>query len=295
MHEKDKSEKYLEEYPDVFADILNVLVLEGDYIRADELYNGPTESIYKAENGADINEQRRDISKYLIRNNKIQALFGIENQSAIDKNMAIRIMGYDYSSYRSQIVKGDSNYPVITIVLNFTYKKWKAPLSVKDFLKCPNELGASVSGYNIKVINVAYLPKKIRNRFKSDFKIIADFFTEKRKTGKFTPTNIAIKHEIAVLNMLKIFTGDKRYEEIEYSIKARKEKGEVITMCTFVDEWENKGMQKGLLQGRNEGRIMEAVLIYTEELHLSQNEILKKIIKKFGLKKEDARKYLMQF
>lgn len=224
MAEKDTGEKYLEEYPDVFADIVNVLLLEGEYIRPEELYDGPTESIYKAENGIDIKEQRRDISKYYIKDNKIKALIGIENQSTIDYDMPIRVSGYDYSSYRSQIVKGSDRYPVITLVLNFSNKEWNAPLSLSEVFDCSKELDGCVSDYSIKVVNIAYIPEEIRAKFKSDFKLIVDFFNQKLFTGSYVPSGKKLKHEMAVLNMLKIFTTDKRYYEIEESVKIKKEK-----------------------------------------------------------------------
>lgn len=280
MAEKDTGEKYLEEYPDVFADIVNVLLLEGEYIRPEELYDGPTESIYKAENGIDIKEQRRDISKYYIKDNKIKALIGIENQSTIDYDMPIRVSGYDYSSYRSQIVKGSDRYPVITLVLNFSNKEWNAPLSLSEVFDCSKELDGCVSDYSIKVVNVAYIPEEIRAKFKSDFKLIVDFFNQKRFTGSYVPSGKNLKHEMAVLNMLKIFTTDKRYYEIEESVKMKKRKGEVITMCTFADEMENRG------------RILEAVFIYSKEMKLNENQVMQKIMQRFSLSSEEAGKYL---
>lgn len=67
------------------------------------MYDGPTEAIYKAENGHKFREQRRDISKYVKSLGSMIALYGIENQSSLDADMVFRVMGYDYASYRSQI------------------------------------------------------------------------------------------------------------------------------------------------------------------------------------------------
>ena len=306
MAEKDLSGKYLEEYPDVFADIFNVLLFEGECICTDDLLGGPTESIYKAENGLDVNEQRRDISKYLIRDNKIAASLGIENQSYHDSNMPIRIIGYDYSSYRSQIINANGKYPVITLVLNFTNKEWDNGLSLKGYLDCPEDLNKYISDYRTKVINVAFIPKAIRCRLKSDFRIIADFFAEMRENGKYIPNDTALSHEMAVLNMLKVFTGDERYEVIEDNIKKRKDDGEVISMCTFIDEWENKGIQigikqgiqqgieQGIQQGISNGKILGAISVYRDELHLNTNDIIDKIMTKFGLKIDEVQKYLTE-
>ena len=111
---------------------------------------------------------------------------------------------------------------------------------------------------------------------------------------------------MAVLNMLKVFTGDKRYEVIESNIKKRKDDGEVISMCTFIDEWENKGIQigikqgiqqgieQGIQQGISNGKILGAISVYRDELHLNTNDIIDKIMTKFGLKIDEVQKYLTE-
>ncbi len=105
MAEKDKAEKVLEDYNDVFADIYNTLLFREEFLEEHRLDYGPTESIYKAEQG-ELREQRRDVLK-VYRDEMGLALFstGIENQSTIDKYMPVRIMGYDYVTYRNQVKK----------------------------------------------------------------------------------------------------------------------------------------------------------------------------------------------
>lgn len=62
MGEKDLSEKYLESYNDLFADILNVLLFNGnEQIKPSELNEAITETQYKADGKP--HEQRRDIAK----------------------------------------------------------------------------------------------------------------------------------------------------------------------------------------------------------------------------------------
>lgn len=62
MGQKDMTEKLLEDYNDVFADIYNVLVFKKDVIDESRLRDGTTESVYKAEDGV-YREQRRDVMK----------------------------------------------------------------------------------------------------------------------------------------------------------------------------------------------------------------------------------------
>lgn len=53
------AEKKLEDYPEVFTDIVNTLLFSDSSIRLDEnkIVDGPTESIYKAEERIKSNEE----------------------------------------------------------------------------------------------------------------------------------------------------------------------------------------------------------------------------------------------
>lgn len=134
LGKKDLTGKQLEEYADVFVDIYNHLLFEKEYLQEKGLQNDATQSVYHSENG-EIRFQDRDIiKKYNDGTNYVIANFGIENQAVIDKTMPIRVMHYDASGYHKQMKeKAASVYPVITIVLNLTEKRWTAPKSVHDW------------------------------------------------------------------------------------------------------------------------------------------------------------------
>ena len=51
------------------------------------------------------------------------ALFGIENQTDIEKNMPFRVIGYDGAAYRQQLLQKRKPVPVITLVLHFGTKE----------------------------------------------------------------------------------------------------------------------------------------------------------------------------
>ena len=63
MAGKDLSEKKLEDYNDVFADILNTLLFKKDLILPSLLEDGPSESVYKAAE-KNLRGQYRDTFKY---------------------------------------------------------------------------------------------------------------------------------------------------------------------------------------------------------------------------------------
>ena len=251
MCRKDRNEKCLEAYPDVLADLYNVLVFGDKVIQPENLMPGPTEAIYKADTG-DLKESRRDVSQYYMDGGRISILLCVENQTNVDKDMPIRVMGYDYTSYKAQLVNGKERYPVITIVLNFDNKRWNKPVFLKSAVGDYGAADSMIQDYKIHVYDVAYLPDEVREKFVSDFRVIADVLSDKR-TGRYIRRDYEIKHVEAVLDMLRIFTGDEKYGEITEEIMERKRKGEKISMCTFIDHYIEEGRAIGVEQGIEKG------------------------------------------
>ena len=178
-------EKKLEDYPEVFADIMNLLVMGKNYIQPELLAAGPTETVYKAD--GKNRGQFRDISKYYKDTELSIASLGIENQSKEDNDMPIRIMGYDYGQYRHQIDVGEEGFPSITIVLNFSDKKWSKPRRLKELFIISEEFEEIVQDYEVRVYNIAYLDDEVINKFTSTFKHVAHFFKNKRKKKDYKP------------------------------------------------------------------------------------------------------------
>ena len=105
MKEKDITQKVLEDNNDIFADIVNVLLFDGkSEVEENELVNTTVHSQYKAEDGK-VHEQERDIAKYWKRGCTDIVLYGIENQTKVEKRMPARISGYEGASYRGQYDK----------------------------------------------------------------------------------------------------------------------------------------------------------------------------------------------
>ena len=130
-----------------------------------------------------LHEQERDIVKLWKERDMEFAIYGMENQTLPEKYMPLRILGYDGASYRSQLQKKRKRpVAVLTIVLYFgTDKVWDKPTHLKDVIYIPEGLGEYVNDYKITVFNIAWLTEEEIARFKSDFKIVANFFS--RWTG----------------------------------------------------------------------------------------------------------------
>ena len=227
MAEKDKTEKVLEDYRDVFADIYNTLLFREPFLEENMLEPGPTESIYKSAQGQ-LKEQRRDVLKYYQETGGLLICsYGMENQSTIDRYMPVRVMGYDYATYRAMMEQGEVISPVITIVLNFTEKRWDKATSLLGMFDIPAKLQQYVADYKINVFDVAFLEDDVIESFSSDFKLIAKFFKLKRlgKMDEIIDDETAIVHIEAVLDLLRIFSDDVHYNEMEKGLLERRAKG----------------------------------------------------------------------
>ena len=241
MGEKDITEKLLMDYNDVFADIVNVLLFDGEeVIKEDSLSDMNARSQYKADTG-EMHEQERDISKKLVDGNTVISLIGFENQTKPEKFMPARVFNYDGQSYRTQLLeKGvERLYPAITLVLYFGDTRWTEPRKMSECLDIPNKLKPYVSDYEIKnLFEVSYLsPEKVK-LFKSDFGIVADYFVQMRTNREYTPSQEMIDHVDAFMKLMRVLTGDRTYE---MSIPAQEKENGGVTMVSFLDKVEKKG------------------------------------------------------
>lgn len=247
-NKKDITEKTLEDYNDVFADIVNGLLFGGEQVvQEDELLPVPTKSQYKADDD-EIHEQERDVSKLWKDVTFTVALIGIENQTEQDSDMIFRVLGYDGASYRSQIYAGNERYPVITLVLYFGYESRWNQRTLYDRLDVPDELKEYVSDYRMNVFEIAYLEDEVIERFSSDFGIVARCFSQLRKNGKYEPTVEEIKHVDEVLKLMKVLTGDDRFRDTQNTERLSR-KGGSTTMIDIIGGYIAKGEAIGEARG----------------------------------------------
>ena len=244
MAEKDITEKNLEALNDVFADIVNVLLFKGEQvINEKDLEADTTKSMFKAD--GKIHEQERDVSKFW-KNGEIRiSILGIENQTAQDSDMPLRVISYDGASYKQQLLDTNQKkrYPVATLVLYFgTDKKWSKAKHLYDCFEVPEKLKPFVNDYKINVFNIAFLSPKTIAMFKSDFKIIAEYFRTKRLNQKYKGSKEKLKHANETLKMFSALTGDNSFEKV-YNESNFKKGG--ITMCDVVERIRNDGRTEG--------------------------------------------------
>ena len=263
----DHVEKILEDYNDVFADIINGCLFDGEeIIEEDELSPGPTASHYKNAQGT-LSEQIRDACKFSSKNGRRYCIFGVENQSALCNTMPMRVMGYDYAMYRYEIRErivenrrkktkveygqvipdGQKIAPVIFVVLYFGKGKWTGPRTLYEMLDIPEELKKYVSDYKLNIIEMATLTDEKLARLKGDFQSLAEYFAKlaQNRLAELCYNNKRLRHPEEVLEFFKTFAKTEWANSIESSMlkDVMAEKGEIV-MKDFFDIQNEEKLKK---------------------------------------------------
>ena len=284
MNGKDITQKMLERYNDVFADIVNVLLFNGKKIvNEDALIGTPVDSALKLD--GEIHSQDRDVAKYW-KNSQINiALFGLENQTVPDKLMPMRVIGYDGAEYKKQVLEENrykKKYPVITLVLYMGYdRNWKYSNSLLDLLEVDDNLKPYVSDYRINVFEIAFLDREKIDLFKSDFRMLADYLYQMRTTNSYKGDESNVKHVDEILMLMSAMSGFKNVENI---IKVAHER-KVNNMKGFFELAEEKGIELGREEGADmvselniilarEGNLEKIIKANTDKVY--RHELLKK-------------------
>jgi len=240
MGQKDLTEKSLEYYPDVFADIINALLYRGKQIVSEEdLQSAPTETLYPDKHNR-LHNQFHDVSKYLMQDGQIIMQYTLENETQARKKTVLRKAGYQGAIYRQQ-VNGKDTYPVISALLYWGKSHWRQPRSLTQLWHekpIPDISKEFIDDIKLHVFDMCHLPQAIRNYFKSDIRIIVDYLAEKKN---YIPTTQKIIHTEALLRMLKALTDDKGYAFLLQTLTLDQQKKGGTTMCELLDRYEKKG------------------------------------------------------
>ena len=255
MAEKDITERLLTSHNDVFADIVNgcFTLLGGGRpfrrVEPEDLRDTRARSAYKA--FGELHEQERDVAKLWTAGGAVICLLGLENQTAVDPNMPLRVFGYEGGDYRWQLTqKGLKPYPVLTLVLYFgTERRWPSERTLFARLNVDEALRPFLNDCRVNVLEVAWLTEEEASVFTSDFRIVVDYFCQIRQDGKYEPSAWEIAHVDAMFKFMAGATGNRRFETAQERFKNR----EGVTMMDVFQDVENRGRMEGIALGRAEG------------------------------------------
>ena len=270
LGEKDILEKKLLMFNDVFADFVNGIMFDGkDVVKEDELVDLSGWSHYKGDDSKH-RFQDRDVVKLWKKENVVISLIGIENQDIPDEDMVFRVISYDGASYRTQLVEKERRkrkkkvdkvaeksaekldiFPVITFVIYYGEEEWKHETTLHKRLNLDSELKHYVSDYSINLIDLKKLSEDDINKFKKDFKLIADYMV---KGSKHRADRIDLNHPEEVSELILRLTG----EELPFEVECE-EGGK--NMEKFFEPMFERAEARGRAEGKTEGESCLARLI----------------------------------
>ena len=106
-----------------------------------------------------------------------------------------------------------------------------------------------VNDYRVNVFEVPRLTAEQVGQFKSDFRIVADYFVQMGRDEDYEPPRQTIEHVDAVLKLMSALTRDHRFEETQSEFR----KGEAVTMLSVLDKVEARGRVEGIQLGEARG------------------------------------------
>ena len=123
-------------------------------------------------------------------------------------------------------------------MLYYGYKHhWTGPRTLRQCLQVSNELDRYVGDYPINLFEIAYLSYEQVKLFKSDFRLVADYFVQMRKNGTYIPPSDEIIHVQEMLRLMSALTSDNRFIDSYEEIKQEKR----VNMCEVLDIVEARG------------------------------------------------------
>ncbi len=298
----DIPEKELEDYPDVFADIINALVCQGDEIvKPENLRSATVETRYLGFDGK-LKRQTEDLAKYEVSAGEANVLFLLANQTAPDDRMILRKCSYTGGYYRGQYNwQSEDVCPVVELVLYWGEKRWGGKRSIRGLFQgknLPEGFWRYIDNEKLHVFEMRHLPGKTIKRFTSDMRIVLEALSDTPNGECF---NWRIKHPWALRELLVVLLGENRYRELKKGFPQDNDAKEpygigkgACNMRNWLGEAWDKGIEQGKMEGKAEGIIqglakgIEAMVSLFHEFGMTFEETEAKLKEKFDLADEEV-------
>ncbi len=299
---------------EVFADVVNFFVFKGEQVVLPsdliEMDSTAVSVPYGTDNSETPVQKQRDVVKNICckgYSDMVFAIFGVENQTTVNYAMPVRNMLYDALTYTGQVEKANKSYrkdktklineeflshwrktdkliPVITLVINFSNKKWDAPMSIYDMMDFKNDIIKTlIPDYHINIIEPASLSKEQLKLFSSGLREVME----------------CIKYSEDMQKMREVFAENKRFERLDrrtanvirYCSNINidyDDNEEVINMCKAFEDYKSEGVLEGKLEGRLEGRIegKQEMAVQFANYLIAENKSISEIAQLTGLSAE---------
>ena len=295
-----------------FADLFNAILFGGEQvISPDELEDADTEesSILEHREYAESIKASRDsikICKKSLTHGVEFVMLGMESQEHIHYAMPMRVMGYDYGTYKKQYDSNAKKYqtkngmtddeylsrmkqadrftPVITVVVYYGDNPWDGATTLHGMLNIPDKMKPFVNDYKMLLVearqNNLILHNMTNIAFFDMLKVVLDKSITKNE-AKEKVIKYALEHNVDKTVVMPVAGATNR--KINYH--ALSKKGDV-TMCTLFDEIEKEGKITGEAKG-----IIETGF----DFGLSENDILQRLQNKLNVSLQKAQEYFEMF
>lgn len=299
-----------------FADFFNAVLFNGEQvIFPDELEDVDTEesSVLKHREYTENIRASRDSIKICKKSTAYGVelvMLGIESQEHIHYAMPMRVMGYDYGTYKKQYDNNAQKYqnaqgltedeylsrmkrtdkftPVITVVVYYGDNPWDGSTTLHGMLNIPDRMKPFVNDYKMLLVEARQNELAFHNVSNTAFfdmlKVVLDKNLTKNEAREKV-IDYALKHDVDKTVVMTVAGAANL--KIDYN--ALSKKGDV-TMCTLFDEIAKEGEIKGKIEGEAKG-IIEAGF----DFGLSETDILQRLQNKLNVSLQKAQEYFEMF
>ena len=282
-----------------FADLFNAVLFQGeDIIKPEELEAVDSEesTVFEEKEYAETLKLSRDVIKVqkVSTSRQVQlVLLGIENQEHIHYAMPMRVMGYDYGSYKKQyddnakkyqsskgleedeylsrMKKTDRLIPVITVVIYYGEKPWDGACSLHDMLNIPAGMEQYVSNYTMILVEARKNDLILHNVNNKDLFNLLEYILNRTVSKQETKRKViqyAEEHDTDKIVLMAVSGATN--VKLDYSMMT---KGG-IGMCSFFDEIKDEGKMEAKFEiissmldnGMQMEKISEIVKMSIEEI-----------------------------
>ncbi len=249
MKKKNEKKIQLEEYPEVFADIVNVFIFGGKkVVKPEELSDIPTLTQKR-------NKFEHQVNKVWKAGHLRFSYLAFERAVDFNRHIPLRSIGCDGGLYEDELKTAKSVselYPVINIALYLGYEKhWNAPLTLNSCFHMPKNLQPYVSDYKTNLFEVAWLDEKTTSKFQSDFRFIVEYCTQAQKKVIWEPMYGEADHINEIFELLYDMTDDERFLIV---LEEPRLGGNSTMPSVVLDRIEYRGMMLGRDDGLTTGK-----------------------------------------
>ena len=295
-----------------FADFFNAVLFDGrQIIRAEELEDVDTEdsTVLEHREYAESIRASRDNIKIQKKSSVYGVQFvllGLESQEHVHYAMPMRVMGYDYGSYKKQydsnakkyktaagisedeylsrMKKTDKFIPIITVVIYYGEKPWDGAKSLHEMLDIPSEMVKYVNDYRMLLVEAGQNNLALHNINNIDlFNLLGILLDKSRPPREIKDKAIdyAKRHEVE-RSVVMTVAGAANCK-LNYNEQNRKGDSD---MWTVFEETRIEGEIEGEIKG-----IIKTLKKYQE----SDDSILEELMLEFDISKDKAKEYLNKY